>query len=72
VKTKASYFTKLFGFALLFFDRYCTWAKQNKKRFFCSNDNRTKEKKLFQEVFKSFSTLFLSLKNKFNQKENFH
>jgi hypothetical protein len=34
-KKKASYFTQMFGFALLFFDSYCTWAKQNKKRGFC-------------------------------------
>jgi len=44
--------TKLFGFALFFFDNYCTWAEQNKKRGFCWQQN--KKKKLFQEVFKSF------------------
>jgi hypothetical protein len=37
---------------LFFFDNYCTWAEQNKKRGFCWQQN--KRKKLFQEVFKSF------------------
>ena len=90
MKTKASYFTKLFGFALLFFDRYCTWAKQNKKRVFCwqmttEQKKRSCFKKFLRVWFslfwvklswerrlKFFSTLFLSLKNKLSQRENFH
>jgi hypothetical protein len=45
----------------VFFDSYCTGAKQNKKCvFLLTNDNRTKEKKLFPEVFMSFFFLYLS------------
>ena len=57
---KASCFTKLFGFAFLFFDSFCHlgWVGQNKKQHAFFVENRTKEKKLFQEVFKNFVSLF--------------
>ena len=89
-KKRASYITKLFGFAFLFFWQFLplglSWAKQKTTRFFCWEQKKRSCFKKFLRVWfslfwvklswerrlKFFSTLFLSLKNKLSQRENFH